>query len=188
VKQPNIILIFVDNQPADMMGCSGNDEIHTPNLDVLAAKGMRFDQAYCPNAMCSPCRASVLTGLIPSQHGIHTWLDDSKMDAWPKGWNALAEFDTLPERLIRAGYDTALVGKYHLGFPDVPQNDFSYWVTMDSIPREGVSKELIDWIMLRHDKLPEEDKDFYRSLPRLLNDLPTLRNYYSGNSKGHTLV
>ena len=69
MKQPNIVLIFVDNQPADMMGCSGNDEIHTPNLDMLAAKGMRFDQAYCPNAMCSPCRASVLTGLIQSQHG-----------------------------------------------------------------------------------------------------------------------
>jgi arylsulfatase A-like enzyme len=260
-KQPNIVLVFVDNQPADMMGCSGNTEIHTPNLDRLAGKGVRFDQAFCPNAMCSPCRASVLTGLMPSQHGVHTWLDDGQMSAWPGGWNALDEFDTLPERLARAGYDTALVGKYHLGFPDEPQNDFAHWVTMDrghvlsfydnkmndnghvstvsghsveyfthkavnyiedhdkpdaapfflyltypapyghwpsvqgepvndfadfyrdmpmdSVPREGVSKELIDWIMMRHDKLPGEEDEYYRSLPRLLNDLPTLRNYYS---------
>ncbi|MCP4388311.1 MAG: sulfatase-like hydrolase/transferase [Gammaproteobacteria bacterium] len=68
-RQPNIVLIFVDNQPADMMGCSGNDEIHTPNLDALAARGVRFEHAFCANAMCSPCRASVLTGLMPSQHG-----------------------------------------------------------------------------------------------------------------------
>lgn len=261
MKQPNVVLIFVDNQPANMMGCSGNDEIHTPNLDGLARAGIRFDNAYCPNSMCSPCRASVLTGLMPSQHGIHTWLDDYQMDGWPKGWNAIAEFDTLAERLARAGYDTALVGKYHLGFADDAQNGFAYWVTlghghvlsfydnemndngqreiapghcvdyftdkamayieshgapdsppfflyltypapyghwpsvkgepdnrfadiyrhapMNSVPREGISRELVDWIMLRHDKLPGQEDDYYCSLPQLPNDLPTLRNYYS---------
>jgi len=259
--QPNIVLVFVDNQPADMMGCSGNAEIFTPNLDHLARQGVRFDQAYCPNAMCSPCRATVLTGLMPSQHGVHTWLDDDAMDAWPAGWNAIAEFDTLPERLGRVGYDTALIGKYHLGFPDVAQNGFSHWVTsrigrvqsfydneindngnsftvpghsvdfftdkaadyiddhkgpdtppfflyltypapyghwpsvkgepdndfadryrdlpMASVPREGVSQQLIDWILMRHDKLPGEEDGYYQSLAQLPNDLPTLRNYYS---------
>jgi len=113
-----------------MMGCSGNDEIHTPNLDALAARGVRFEQAFCANAMCSPCRASVLTGLMPSQHGIHTWLDDYVMDTWPQGWNALAEFDTLPEKLARAGYDNALIGKYHLGIPEAAQNGFNHWVTL----------------------------------------------------------
>jgi len=116
--RPNILLVFVDNQPATMMGCSGNSEIHTPNLDALAERGTRFSEAYCPNAMCSPCRASVLTGLIPSQHGIHTWLDDSKISEWPDQWSAIEEFDTLPELLGQAGYDTALVGKYHLGIAD----------------------------------------------------------------------
>lgn len=260
-KQPNIILIFVDNQPADMMGCSGNSEIHTPNLDALAAGGLRFEQAFCANAMCSPCRASVLTGLMPSQHGIHTWLDDYVMDSWPDDWNALAEFDTLPQRLAGAGYDTALIGKYHLGIPESPQNGFRHWVTlglghilsfydndmndngqhyrypghsvdfftdkaieylaaqrradsapffmyltypapyghwpsvkgepinqfadlyrdmpMHSVPREAVSRELLDWIRVRHEYLPGEEVELYDSLPRLLNDLPTLRNYYS---------
>ncbi len=83
-RRPNVLLIFVDNQPASMMGCYGNDEIFTPHLDALASRGVLFRNAFCPNAMCSPCRASVLTGLMPSQHGIHTWLDDDEMVAWPK--------------------------------------------------------------------------------------------------------
>jgi arylsulfatase A-like enzyme len=99
MKKPNVVLIYVDNQPAKMLGCAGNDEIHTPNLDSLASEGVRFSEAFCPNAMCSPCRASVLTGLMPSQHGIHTWIDDSCIESWPQGWNAIDEFKTMPEIL-----------------------------------------------------------------------------------------
>lgn len=130
-KQPNIVLIFVDNQPAEMTGCYGNREIFTPHLDRLAAGGVQFENAFCPNAMCSPCRASVLTGRMPSQHGIHTWLDDHKMDQWPANWNALAKFRTLPERLKEAGYDTSLIGKYHLGDPRQPKNGFDHWVATE---------------------------------------------------------
>jgi arylsulfatase A-like enzyme len=137
-NKPNILLIFVDNQPAGMMGCSGNTEIHTPNLDALAGRATRFSEAFCPNAMCSPCRASVLTGLMPSQHGIHTWLDDSKIAEWPDNYNAIEEFDTLPEQLGKAGYDTALMGKYHLGIADQPQNGFDEWVTMQIGPFGGL--------------------------------------------------
>ncbi len=90
---------------------------------------MQFENAYCVNAMCSPCRASVLTGLMPSQHGIHTWLDDRIMDQWPDSWNAVGEFVTLPEILKANGYETALIGKYHLGDPSLSQNGFEHWVT-----------------------------------------------------------
>ncbi len=62
-RLPNILLIFVDNQPASMMGCYGNDEIFTPHLDNLASRGTLFRNAFCPNSMCSPCRASMLTGV-----------------------------------------------------------------------------------------------------------------------------
>jgi len=82
---------------------------------VLTKEATNFSNAYCPNAMCSPCRASVLTGKIPSQHGVHTWIDDDCASDWPETWNAIAEFDTLPEQLSREGYHTALMGKYHLG-------------------------------------------------------------------------
>ena len=128
--KPNIVLIFSDNHPANMMGCSGNDEICTPNLDRLAAGAMSFTNAFCPNSLCSPCRASVLTGLMPSQHGVHTWLDDARIADWPPSWTAIGEFDALAKRLARLGYDTALIGKYHLGLVDRPQNGFRHWVTL----------------------------------------------------------
>ncbi|NKQ34644.1 MAG: sulfatase-like hydrolase/transferase [Chloroflexi bacterium] len=126
---PNILFIMTDNQPAELLGCYGNEEIHTPHLDRLAAQGIRFDNATCVNGMCSPCRASVLTGLMPSQHGIHTWLDDRLMDSWPPEWNGIAEFAALPELLRQNGYRTALIGKYHVGAPFAPQNGFEHWVT-----------------------------------------------------------
>ena len=127
--KPNVLFVMADNHPAGLLGTYGNPEIKTPHLDQLAREGLQFNNAFCVNAMCSPCRASVLTGLMPSQHGIHTWIDDRRMELWPAEWNALAEFDTLPEILRRHGYHTALIGKYHLGSPFQPQNGFDHWVT-----------------------------------------------------------
>ena len=129
-KNPNIVLIMTDNQPADAVGCYGNNEIYTPNLDALAAEGIRFDNAYCPNAMCSPSRASVWSGRMPCQHGVHTWLDDRLMEQWPEDWNAIDEFETLPEILKSNGYATAMIGKYHLGRLEKPQNGIDHWITM----------------------------------------------------------
>ena len=128
-KRPNILIIMTDNQPAELLGCYGNDEISTPHIDALASEGFKFDNAFCVNGMCSPCRASVMTGLMPSQHGIHTWIDDRLRHRWPEGWNAIAEFTTLPAILAAHGYQTALIGKYHMGSPDAPQNGFQHWVT-----------------------------------------------------------
>ena len=127
---PNIVLIMTDNQPADMLGSYGNEEIYTPNLDRMAAQGLQFENAYCPNAMCSPSRASLWTGRLPCQHGIHTWLDDRLVNTWPEDWNAVEEFDTLPEIFKRNGYVTAMIGKYHLGKLDKPQNGIDHWITM----------------------------------------------------------
>lgn len=128
--QPNFVLVFTDNQQASTLGCYGNSEIHTPNLDRFSAGGFTFDNAFCPNAFCSPCRASTLTGLLPSQHGIHSWIDDRNMHEWPRGWHALNGMQTLPKLLQEAGYATALVGKYHLGEPVSPAEGFDHWVTL----------------------------------------------------------
>ncbi|MGX9355802.1 sulfatase-like hydrolase/transferase [Roseobacteraceae bacterium S113] len=129
MKRPNILFFMSDNQPADLLGCYGNDEVKTPHLDRLARRGTRFSNAYCVNAMCSPCRASVLTGLMPSQHGVHNWLDDRLMAHWPENWSAIDEFANLPTLIKQAGYTTALIGKFHLGVPFVPQLAFDHWVT-----------------------------------------------------------
>jgi arylsulfatase A-like enzyme len=110
MTSPNIIFIMVDNQSAFTLGCYGNDEIHTPNLDALALEGCRFDEAFCPNAMCSPGRASALTGLLPSGHGVHNWLDDRLASKWPTNWSAIDEFKNLPAVLKEAGYTTGISG------------------------------------------------------------------------------
>ena len=127
--RPNIVFFMSDNQSADMLGCYGNSELRTPNLDALAQDGVRFDEAYCVNSMCSPCRASVLTGLMPSQHGIHNWLDDGVAAKWPSRWNAIGEFESFPDALKQAGYKTALIGKFHLGESQHRWEAFDHWVT-----------------------------------------------------------
>ncbi len=130
MEKPNVILIMTDNQQAATLGCYGNHEVHTPNLDRLAKQGLKFDNAFCPNAFCSPCRASALTGMLPSQHGVHSWIDDRKMEDWPKGWHALDGVNTLPEEMGRLGYRTGLFGKYHLGESATPGAGWDRWVTM----------------------------------------------------------
>jgi len=128
-KRPNIVMFMSDNQPADLLGCYGNQEILTPHIDGLAAEGVTFNNAFCVNGMCSPCRASVMTGLMPSQHGLHTWIDDRLRHLWPDNWNAISEFKALPSLLAANGYQTALIGKYHMGMPDQAQNGFQHWIT-----------------------------------------------------------
>jgi arylsulfatase A-like enzyme len=90
---------------------------------------MLFSRAFASNAVCSPTRATLLTGLIPSQHGVHCFLDNKYMMG-PQAYNTLAEFRTLPRILAENGYTCGLVGKWHLGANLTPQERFSYWITM----------------------------------------------------------
>jgi hypothetical protein len=100
-ERPNVVVIVTDNHGAWTLGCYGNREIRTPNIDRLAAEGMRFTRAYCTNSVCSPSRASLMTGLIPSQHGIHCYLPEPIQDEKPYGGECrIREFQTLPR--IRA--------------------------------------------------------------------------------------
>ena len=127
--RPNIILILSDNQGSSLLGTYGNKEIKTPNIDRLANEGIRFNNAFSVNGVCSPTRATLLTGLIPSQTGIHVALPS---DINVPGWSGIEEFRSLPQTLAEAGYNTGLVGKYHLGMPHKPQLGFRYWVTFPS--------------------------------------------------------
>ena len=73
-KKPNVVFILSDDHGQWAMGCYGNEEIKTPNLDKIADEGMLFDNFYCASPVCSPARASILTGKMPSQHGVHDWI------------------------------------------------------------------------------------------------------------------
>lgn len=128
-RQPNLLFILTDNQPASILGAYGNPDVRTPNIDRLAGEGVRFTNAFAVNGMCSPTRATLMTGLMPSQHGVHNWLDDEMLDRWPREWSAIAEFRTLPLTLRNRGYQTALIGKWHLGQPWKASIGYQHWVT-----------------------------------------------------------
>ncbi len=127
----NVVFIMTDNQGAWTLGCYGNQDIRTPKIDRLAHDGIRFTNAYAVNSVCSPSRATFLTGLIPSQHGVHCWLGTEKPDAQigRDAYCTIREFVNLPRVLADAGYVCGLSGKWHLGDSIRPQEGFSYWFT-----------------------------------------------------------
>jgi choline-sulfatase len=132
-KYPNILFILSDDQGAWAMGCAGNDEIETPNLDRLAATGMRFENFFCASPVCSPARATLLTGRIPSQHGIHDWLaaGNTTADYEPERDGELIEYlagqPGYTDYLAAAGYDCAISGKWHLGDSHHAQKGLDFW-------------------------------------------------------------
>lgn len=126
--RPNIVLIISDNQSAELIGVYGNPHVITPNIDRLAGEGIRFERAYSVSGTCSPARATILTGLLPSQTGVHMAQHVPVNDV--PNWSAIEEFRTLPQTLHDAGYRTGLIGKYHLGNTDLPQLNFDTWITL----------------------------------------------------------
>ena len=78
-QRPNVVLIMTDNHGAWSLGCYGNPDIRTPNIDSMARQGVLFTRCYSSNAVCSPTRATFLTGLLPSQHGVHSWLAGGRL-------------------------------------------------------------------------------------------------------------
>jgi arylsulfatase A-like enzyme len=129
-KPLNLVVIMTDNQGAWTLGCYGNPDVRTPNIDRLAREGMLFERAFASNAVCSPTRATFLTGLLPSQHGVHSYLRANRLQMGPDARSTLEDFTSLGEVLERAGYACGLVGKWHLGDNRRPQEGFSeYWIT-----------------------------------------------------------
>ncbi|AJY46193.1 sulfatase family protein [Martelella endophytica] len=101
MKSPNIVLITTDQQHFNALGVK-DPKLKTPNLDRLCGEGTRFERAYCPSPVCTPSRASIITGQYPSHHG-----------AWTIGVKLPEDVPTLGAHLMAAGYSTALVGKAH---------------------------------------------------------------------------
>lgn len=122
--KPNIVFILADDLGWSDLGCYGNPFNNTPNIDKLAKEGIKFNQAYVASPVCSPSRASILTGKHPARLKITNFLVGNKVDTTspilPAKWQpylAKEEF-TLAEMLKEKGYTTGLVGKWHLGSYD----------------------------------------------------------------------
>ncbi len=121
VKRPNIILLLLDDLGWRDFGCYGNSFHETPNLDRLAAEGVRFTSAYAACPVCSPTRASIMTGKYPARLHLTDWIPGRKQ--WPTAKLLTPEFEqqlplqevTIAEALKPFGYRTASIGKWHLG-------------------------------------------------------------------------
>ena len=145
-RRPNILFILADDLGWTDLGCYGSSFYETPNLDRLAAEGMRFTHAYAASPVCSPTRASILTGRYPQRTGITDYIGAAQPELWqrntrmlPAPYSVQLAFEevTLAEALKPAGYRTFFAGKWHLGAePYFPENQ-GFDVNRGGIERGG---------------------------------------------------
>ena len=123
--RPNVIFILTDDQGIWAAGCYGNPEIRTPNIDRLAARGMRFENFFVASPVCSPSRASFLTGRMPSQHGVHDWIREGNIG--PDSIRYLQDEVAYTDVLAAYGWKCGISGKWHLGDSEIAQHGFDHW-------------------------------------------------------------
>ncbi|MBM3854297.1 MAG: sulfatase [Verrucomicrobia bacterium] len=117
--RPNVLFILCDDLRPEALGCYGSAHVRTPHIDALAAGGVRFANAFCTTSLCSPSRASILTGLYAHRHGVRD--NFTELPPHLPHW---------PARLRASGYQTAYLGKWHMGENnDEPRPGFDWFVT-----------------------------------------------------------
>ncbi len=118
-KRPNVVFILTDDQRWDCMSCAGHPFLKTPNIDRIAQEGARFSNAFCTTSLCSPSRASFLSGLYAHAHGVSNNFTDYPVN-----------LPSYPRALQAAGYETAYIGKWHMGEQSDDQRPgFDYWAS-----------------------------------------------------------
>jgi N-acetylglucosamine-6-sulfatase len=172
-QPPNVIVILVDDLRFDSLGCTGHPFLQTPGIDRMAAEGLRFNRAFVTTSLCSPSRASLFTGQYMHRHGV---IDNNV--PLPK------QTVLLPQILRQGGYQTAMIGKWHMGGgSDAPVPGFDRWVSFkgqgfytspggewslnvdgQGTPHRGyITDELTDYAIDWLDKL-DKDRPFYLHL------------------------
>jgi arylsulfatase A-like enzyme len=163
MKRPNLLVILIDDLRYDEFGAGGHPYMRTPNIDRLAHEGALFERAFHTTPICSPNRASIMTGQYASRHGI---IDNVARDAMS---HRLPNYHL---ELQRLGYETAHIGKWHMGNDGMPRPGYDFWISYDGHGRltdpklnhdgkyvqhrgyvTDVMNELaVDWLGRRHDR------------------------------------
>lgn len=141
-RPPNIVFILVDDLRWDELRCTGHPFALSPHADRLAREGANFRNAFATTPLCSPSRASFLTGQYPHRHGIIDNTDRSK---------ASHDLVTWPRQLHDQGYNTSFIGKWHMGTDDSQRPGFDHWV---SFPGQGECVDPILNINGKRDRIP----------------------------------
>ncbi|MBF0245497.1 MAG: sulfatase, partial [Planctomycetes bacterium] len=152
-NKPNIIFILMDDLGWRDLACCGSDFYETPNLDRLASKGMRFTQAYAACPVCSPSRASVMSGKFPARLGVTDWIDwggtyhpvKGKLIDSPYIKHLSLKEKSLARALHEGGYRTWHVGKWHLGGPETYPEKHGFEVNIGGCARGCPSTYFSPW-------------------------------------------
>jgi len=121
-RRPNIVFVITDDLRFDGLGCTGHPFAKTPNIDRIARKGASFTNFFTVVPLCSPSRASFLTGLYPHTHRI---VNNDRQGLAETSQTLI----TFPRVLHEAGYESAFIGKWHMGFDDGRRPGFDHWVS-----------------------------------------------------------
>ena len=141
-EKPNIILIMTDQQSADAMSCAGNPDLYTPNMDKLASRGVRFENAYCTFPISGPSRSSIFTGYMPSEIG------------------QIANGLPLPDSLVQntlgtivsnAGYECAYAGKWHVHTNSLPEEKSFGFERLHLHNDFGLAESCVGFLKRKHD-------------------------------------
>lgn len=166
--KPNILFIAIDDLRPEL-GCYGSPAVKSPNLDALAAQGMRFDRAYCQEAICSPSRASLMTGTRPDTNGLtHNYIDFTAVDK---------SLTTLPNHFANHGYETVFCGKiYHR-----PEHSPESWTRKPAhklvrVPRPKSPYALAENQKLRNDNFKAMFEKYGEAAKRGLGSGPAYEN------------
>ena len=143
-EKPNIIYIMTDQQGPQVMSCAGNPDLHTPNMDLLAQRGVRFTNAYCAFPLSGPSRAAMFTGYMPSQSG----MIENEMPLVDSLRN-----NTLGSLVAAAGYDCAYAGKWHVNTVTIPDGEFGFRRIKDN-GDIGLAESCVEYLRERDKKEP----------------------------------
>lgn len=141
-ERPNIIYIFTDQHTANAMSCAGNPDLHTPNLDRLAAAGIMFQNAYCTAPLSGPSRGAMFTGCYPGTTGL-------LVNGAPL--QESLQTRTLGTLVKNAGYECAYGGKWHVPELDIPDKVRGF----DQIYKhsdDGLAEACVEFLSRKHDK------------------------------------
>lgn len=161
-SRPHILFFYLDQLRADFLGCSGHPAIRTPNIDRLAAEGVRFANAYTTSPLCCPARHTLARGLYP--HNSNCWMDPDCLDA---------DADTYMKRLQAGGYRTAMIGKAHFYWQEAvdlkPYEPYMHALGFDDLYEAGgtwsnVGAETVYVDYLKEHGLRETFERYYSKL------------------------